>query len=585
MTWQAAAAPGLTVSYDEVPYDGLTHSETHPSLLATVGSLMGMQPAPVEKCRVLEIGCALGYNLIAMALGLPDSEFVGIDFAPVQIETGLKAVAELGASNVSLHALDVMALDDSLGHFDYIIAHGFFSWVAQPARDQLLAIYRRLLTPNGIGYISYNAYPGGHFMNALRDGMLFHTGRIENPLERAVEARRWIDLLAETGDAQVVPYSGFYKAYHQLLHDYQKHLGDESGRSNAGLLHDELEEVNRPFYLREFVDQCEAVGLQYLGDTEFASMLAANIPESVAGVIQASARSRVEAEQYMDFVRNRMFRRSLVCHAQVALPGKPSMQTVAALFLSANVRAETVSRPNGAPPAYKYISLDGSSLSTDHPLTIVAFDYLNEIWPQRIAFPALLKEATRRVSRTVSPTVSPTEKQGASVGRTVSPTAGRTTSPTVSPTAGRTTSPPYTAEAQGLAANVLKAYSISPHLIELHRHAPALTAIPSERPVASRWARWQVRQNSRSICNLFHKRVLLDEPDCYLLVRLDGTRTVDELCQELMGGPLQKGHWHIKEEKTSPTAGSQPEIPLEKRVAQIVRDRLEWLAFAGLLEG
>ncbi len=550
MTWQAPEASGLTVSYDDVPYDGLTHSETHPSLLATIGSLMGMNPAPVEKCRVLEIGCAQGFNLIAMGLTLPESEFVGIDFSPVQIDEGKKALDDLGVSNVCLYPLDVMALDDSLGHFDYIIAHGFFSWVPQPVRDQLLAVYNRLLTPNGIGYISYNAYPGGHFMNALRDGMLFHAGRIANPAERATEARRWIDLLAETGEARVVPFSGFYKAYRQLINDYQEHLDDEAGRSNAGLLHDELEEVNRPFYLREFVDQCQAAGLQYLGDTEFASMMAANIPENAASLIQASARSRVEAEQYMDFVRNRMFRRSLVCHQAVQLAGKPSMQTVAALSLSSNAHSETVERPAGASPARKYVSPDGSSLSTDHPVTIAGFDYLHTVWPRRIPFTALLAEATRQVG-------------GVWTGR----------------------SKENLRDAQVLAANVLKAYSISPVLIELHRHTPDLATTLSPRPVASQWARWQVRQNSRSICNLLHKRVLLDEPDCYLLVRLDGTRTIEDLCQELLGGPLEQGHWHIKQEKSAERQSNLPEIPVEQRVRQIVQDRLEWFALAALLEG
>lgn len=546
MTWQSEAAPGLTVSYDEVPYDGLTHSETHPSLLATVGALMGLSPAPVDGCRVLEIGCAQGYNLLAMAVALPRSEFVGIDFSPVQIDAGRKAVADLQLSNVELHPLDLMELDDSLGKFDYIIAHGFYSWVPQPVRDRLLAVYRRLLQPNGIGYISYNAYPGGHFMNALREGMLFHAGRIERPLERADEARRWIDLLAEVGESRVVPYSGFYKAYRQLIHDYQTHLGDEAGRSNAGLLHDELEEVNRPFYLREFAEHCQAAGLQYLGDTEFASMMASNIPPQMAEAIQRSARSRVEAEQYLDFVRNRMFRRSLVCHQEAALSGKPSMQTVATLYVSANSRPEKLERPPGARPAMKYISPDGSSLSTDHPVTIEAFGYLDECWPRRVAFPALLKEASRRAAASSPHRAKEADRDG-----------------------------------QVLAANVLKAYSISPMLVELHRHSPHLANTPSERPVASRWARWQIRQNSRSICNLLHKRVLLDEPDSFLLLRLDGTRTVGDLCRELVGGPLQEGHWHLKQE----TSGGGPELPLGERVEQIVRDRLAWLALAGLLEG
>mgnify|MGYP002628047927 CR=1 FL=1 len=557
MSWQAENAPDLTVSYDEVPYDGLTHSETHPSLLATIGALMGMDPAPIEQCRVLEIGCAQGYNLLAMAVSLPDSEFVGIDFAPVQIVEGQKAITDLGLSNVSLHALDLMALDDSLGQFDYIIAHGFYSWVPQPVRDRLLAVYSRLLQPNGVGYISYNAYPGGHFMNALRDGMLFHAGRIQKPQERATEARRWIDLLAETGEARTVPYSGFYKAYRQLIYDYKEHLGDEAGRSNAGLLHDELEEVNRPFYLREFVDNCQAAGLQYVGDTEFASMLATNVPANVAQVIQKSARSRVEAEQYLDFVRNRMFRRSLVCHQSVQISGKPSLRTVESFYISSNARDEEVARPKGSRPARKYIAPDGSSLTTDHPVTIAAFDYLSEVWPQRILFADLLQEATRRVGRIVSPTG--TQKI----------------------TTGRTASPTYAQDAQVLGANLLKAYSISPVLMELHRYAPKLTTDLSPRPVASRWARWQVRQNSRSICNLLHKRVLLDEPDCFLLLRLDGSRTLDELAQELMGGPLGEGHWHLKQEDGSPAGKTPPQA----QVAKIVQDRVEWFALAGLIEG
>lgn len=542
MSWQDESAPTLGLSYEEVPYDGLTHSETHPSLLAAVGSLMGMDPPPVERCRVLEIGCAQGYNLLAMATTLPDCEFVGLDFAPGQIAQGQKAIDDLALSNVSLHALDLMELDDRLGRFDYIIAHGFYSWVPQPVRDRLLSVYRQLLAPNGVGYISYNAYPGGHFMNALREGMLFHTGRTETPQERAQEARAWIDLLAETAESRTVPYSGFYKAYRQLVNDYKEHLQDEAGRSNAGLLHDELEAVNRPFYLTEFVEHCQQAGLQYVGDTEFASMMASNLPENVARTVQQKARSRVEAEQYLDFVRNRMFRRSLVCHQEVALSGKPSMQTLARLHLSSNARPDETKQPGNPRAITKYISPDGSSLSTDHPATVAAFAYLNQVWPRRVAFPELVRSS-----------VNARRRAGAASAEK---------------------------EAQGIAANVLKAYTISPVLVELHRHGPQFATSLSDRPVASRWARWQVRQNSRSICNLLHKRVLLDEPDCYLLLRLDGSRTLDDLTGELLGGPIQEGHWRIKREEVEGESG----LPLEEQVARIVRDRVTWFALAALLE-
>lgn len=74
--------------YDEVPYPGLPLPQTHPSQLATLGFLHGLEPAPVERCRVLELGCGDGGNLIPMALDLPESEFVGIDLSAPAIATG-----------------------------------------------------------------------------------------------------------------------------------------------------------------------------------------------------------------------------------------------------------------------------------------------------------------------------------------------------------------------------------------------------------------------------------------------------------------------------------------------------------------
>ena len=51
-----------------------------------MGKLFGLNTAAPTQCRVLELGCAAGLNLIAMAALLPESTFVGIDLSPVQIE-------------------------------------------------------------------------------------------------------------------------------------------------------------------------------------------------------------------------------------------------------------------------------------------------------------------------------------------------------------------------------------------------------------------------------------------------------------------------------------------------------------------
>ena len=65
--------------YDILPYPCFPYPQTHPNRLAVMGILHGMSPASVESCRVLEIGCSEGANLIPMAYAIPGSEFVGFD--------------------------------------------------------------------------------------------------------------------------------------------------------------------------------------------------------------------------------------------------------------------------------------------------------------------------------------------------------------------------------------------------------------------------------------------------------------------------------------------------------------------------
>ena len=99
-TMGMANAP--TTSYDEVPYPSAVYAQTHPDRLAVIATLLGLKPAPVESCRVLELGCGDGWNLISMAYGLPESEFVGIDLATQPVARGTALVQKLGLKNVSL---------------------------------------------------------------------------------------------------------------------------------------------------------------------------------------------------------------------------------------------------------------------------------------------------------------------------------------------------------------------------------------------------------------------------------------------------------------------------------------------------
>ena len=51
-------------SYDKVAYPAFTFPLTHPDHLAVMGILNGLDPIDPRHCRVLELGCGSGANLL-----------------------------------------------------------------------------------------------------------------------------------------------------------------------------------------------------------------------------------------------------------------------------------------------------------------------------------------------------------------------------------------------------------------------------------------------------------------------------------------------------------------------------------------
>ena len=103
--------------YDQVFYPGHAYDQTHPDRLATLAVLYGMEPAPLAGCRMLELGCEVGGNLIPMASQWPESTFIGIDLSALSIEKGRENVAALGLTNLDLRHGDIMQLPADLGRF------------------------------------------------------------------------------------------------------------------------------------------------------------------------------------------------------------------------------------------------------------------------------------------------------------------------------------------------------------------------------------------------------------------------------------------------------------------------------------
>src|SRR5438094_55973 len=140
----------LQRSYDQVPYPSFAFPFTHPSRLAALARLAGLDAPPLEQCRVLELGCARGGNVIPMAAQLPHARFLGIDLSPVQIDAANQTIRALGLANIELRRMDILDVTATTGEFDYIIAHGVWSWVPPVVREKILAILAQNLAPDGI---------------------------------------------------------------------------------------------------------------------------------------------------------------------------------------------------------------------------------------------------------------------------------------------------------------------------------------------------------------------------------------------------------------------------------------------------
>lgn len=370
----------LAAAYNDVAYVSDAQPQAHPDRLATVGRLFGLRPADVTDCRVLELGCGTGGHLLPAALSLPASSFVGVDVAEDAVREGRRRAAQYGLTNAELLVADLMELDASLGTFDFIIAHGVYSWVPPAVQDQLLALCRALLAPQGIAYVSYNVLPGWHLAQASRGLMRFQMEQYEDRARQLREAR---GLLAMVADAQTrsSPYAQLIAQERERLADYPDWF----------LIHDHLAEINEPLYFSDFVDRARQHQLQFLGEADVHSMNAHGLAPWVEEAL-AQADTVEMREQYLDFFRGRSFRRTLLCRAEASIDRDATASSVSEFLVSAPVRE--VAREDGQ---RTYAGHVGRTIQTGHPGAEAVLHALQERWPHRLAVAELREQVGGRL--------------------------------------------------------------------------------------------------------------------------------------------------------------------------------------------
>lgn len=373
-------------AYEEVIYPGLPFFQTHPSNLATVARLRGMRPASVYRCRVLELGCGDGGNLIPMAYALPESEFLGIDLGRKHIARGLEVVREMNLENITLRQQDLMLFPADAGEFDYIIAHGVYSWVPPEVRNQVLAICDRHLAPNGVAFVSYNCYPYGHLKDMARAMMLYRVRDIADPGERVAQARGVLEFLADAA----APGKDLYQA---ALHEQARRVRE---LPDQVLFHDDLESFSATFYFHEFAEHAARHDLRFVGEADFfRTQEIVSSPEVRDKLRELAGDDDVSREQYADFVKGRSFRQTLLCRRSVALRETPEPAEIREAHLSSPVEIVSEEKSLRSRSRVDFRGRREVVMTTDHPLTKAALACLGEAWPLEVAFRELIERAAR----------------------------------------------------------------------------------------------------------------------------------------------------------------------------------------------
>lgn len=339
----------LTASYDALSYPNDAHFATDPAALTAAAKLHcarlsldakfllpSLRAPDFEGVRMLEIGCALGGNLIPLAAKYPKMQCVGVDLSSAQIARARQDAEALELKNVEFYAASILDLPLAPESFDLIVAHGVFSWVSADIAQEMMIYSAGLLKTHGLLYLSYNTLPGWYQEKAIRDMMAFHASDCSSSHDEISSAREMLDMT-----------SRFVTDAH-YRHQLQEEKKVVDNVPDAYIYHEYLETFNEPYYLKDVVASAQNVGLSYLGDS---NLNACQTPPEVESFIQKQLITgsklplHVLKEQYQDFFTNRSFRQSVFVKGTLPKAKNEKEKNLSMLFflLSANL-SEPLSR-------------------------------------------------------------------------------------------------------------------------------------------------------------------------------------------------------------------------------------------------
>jgi SAM-dependent methyltransferase len=296
-------------------YPAMSHPVADPAAFVVAARFAGFEPPDPARARVLEIGCATGHHLLPLAMRWPQAEFTGIDANPDAVQCARALANEAGLSDrMDFHASALEDFDAQGKTWDIIIAHGFFSWVPDEVKRDLLAFCARHLATNGLAVVSFNVEAGW---------------RARMQVVRKVRA------IQQAGqDMDAIASLQLLRSATQEI-DETTIIDDMLAKGPSILPFDDFAPVNDPWRLDTFAAEADAAGLRWLGESNVAD----NRPPGWSAddeVAASEVRGRlapVDFHHWMDERARRTFRSALLCRGDAPVTGKMSISAVFDLAL------------------------------------------------------------------------------------------------------------------------------------------------------------------------------------------------------------------------------------------------------------
>ena len=119
-------------------------------------------------------------------------------------------------------------------------------------------------------------------------------------------------------------------------------------------------------------------------------MLKSNFPPKAIEVLKKIDKSIIATEQYMDFLRNRQFRQTLLCHESVEIKRNINLDLVKEFYIFTELKPEsdTINLEEGK--EYTFTGRKDFKLILKNRLGKILFKYLSELSPRAVKFSEII---------------------------------------------------------------------------------------------------------------------------------------------------------------------------------------------------